>query len=110
MSIYNKIGALAYIADKLLKAIELYEIAEAAIDPAAREQAMFDAATLLAEAVAIGIPLAFLDKFVTKTGLDRVFDSLSKNTSFQQYLRDPPKGVSIALHLEKPCHVAHALN
>ena len=21
-----------------------------------------------------------------------------------------PKGVSIALHLEKPCHVAHALN
>ena len=28
----------------------------------------------------------------------------------EHQLHASPKGVSIALHLEKPCHVAHALN
>ena len=35
----------------------------------------------------VGIPLWFLDKALTKTGLDRVFDSLKENKSFQEYLK-----------------------
>ena len=35
----------------------------------------------------MGIPLWFLDKALTKTGLDRVFDSLKENKSFQEYLK-----------------------
>ena len=88
MSAYNKLGVIAYVADKLKTAVELYEVAQLASDPATKDQAMYDMATKLAEAVAIGIPLALLDKLITKTGLDRVFDSMSKNVTFQQYLKD----------------------
>jgi len=38
------------------------------------------------ELLGIGIPLWFADKFFTKTGLDRVFDSLKKNVSYEEYL------------------------
>ena len=88
MSALQKSGTLVWIADKLKQVEEAAEIAQNAADPATREQAAYDAATKLAEAVGIGIPLWFLDKALTKTGLDRVFDSLKKNKSFEEYLKD----------------------
>ncbi|MFN3716744.1 MAG: hypothetical protein ACK4R8_08485, partial [Thiobacillus sp.] len=88
MSALQKAGVLAWITDKLKQVTEAAEIAQNAADPAKREQAAYDAATKLAEAVGIGIPLWFLDKALTKTGLDRVFDSLKKNKSFEEYLKD----------------------
>ena len=88
MSALQKSGTLVWIADKLKQVAEAAEIAQNAADPATREQAAYDAATKLAEAVGIGIPLWFLDKALTKTGLDRVFDSLKKNKSFEEYLKD----------------------
>ena len=88
MSALQRIGALAWVAEKLKQVADAGEIAVNATDPATREQAAFDAATKLAEAVGIGIPLWFLDKAISKTGLERVFDSLKKNKSFEEYLRD----------------------
>ena len=88
MSALQRAGSLAWVADKLKQVAEAGEIALNATDPAKREQAAYDAATKLAEAAGIGIPLWFLDKALTKTGLDRVFDSLRKNKSFEEYLKD----------------------
>jgi hypothetical protein len=82
----QKLGGLAWIADKLKQVYEAADLAQNALDPATREQAAYDAATKLAEAVGIGIPLFFLDKALTKTKLDRVFDSLKKNKAFEEYL------------------------
>ncbi|MFN7864249.1 MAG: hypothetical protein ACK5N7_13245, partial [Curvibacter sp.] len=88
MSALQRAGDLAWVADKLKQVVEAGEIALNATDPATREQAAYDAATKLAEAAGIGIPLWFLDKALTKVGLDRVFDSLKKNKSFEEYLKD----------------------
>lgn len=71
-------GALAWIIDKLNEVVDAGEIALNATDPNTREQAAYDAATKLAEAAGIGIPLWFVDQAMTKTGLDRIFDSLKK--------------------------------
>lgn len=81
-------GALAWIIDKLNEVVDAGEIALNATDPNTREQAAYDAATKLAEAAGIGIPLWFVDQAMTKTGLDRIFDSLKKNKSFEAYLKD----------------------
>lgn len=88
MTVFQKLGTLAWIADKLQQVVDATKIAMNAADPATREQAEYDAATKLAETIGIGIPLWFLDKALTKTGLDRVFDVLKKNESFQKYLKD----------------------
>lgn len=88
MSALQKSGTLAWVAIKLKEVADAAEIVQNATDPNTREQAAYDAATKLAEAVGIGIPLWFLDKALTKTGLDRVFDSLRKDKSFQDYLKD----------------------
>ncbi len=88
MSFYQKMGSLAWVAEKLDGVVDAAEIMQTAVDPATRDQAAFDAATKLAEAVGIGIPLYFLDEALTKTGLDRVFDSLKKDKAFEQYLKD----------------------
>ncbi len=88
MSTLQKIGSLLWLADKLKQVTEAAEIAQNATDPMTREQAALDAATKLAEAVGIGIPLWFIDQVLTKTGLDRVFDTLKKNKSFEAYLED----------------------
>lgn len=88
MSAFQRIGALAWVTDKLNQVADAGEIALNATDAATREQAAFDAATKLAEVAAIGIPLWFLDRALTKTGLDRVFDSLKKNKSFEEYLKN----------------------
>ena len=85
---YQKLGAAAYYADKINNIVSYGEIALNASDPATREQAMWDTANELAKLAGIGIPLWFLDKALAKTGLDRVFDSLRKQESFQKYLRD----------------------
>ena len=39
-----------------------------------------------------------------------IFGKLDIIASAEGRLVPAPKGVSLALHLEKPCHVAHALN
>ncbi len=88
MSVLQKAGSVVWIIDKIKQVVEAAEIVQNATDPAKREQAAYDAATKLAEAVGIGIPLWFIDKAVTKTGLDRVFDSLRKNKAFEEYLKD----------------------
>lgn len=88
MSVLQRAGALAWTANKLQKAAAAGEIAMNATDPATREQAAYDAATHIAEAVGVGIPLWFTNNALTATGLDRVFDSLKTNKSFEQYLKE----------------------
>lgn len=88
MGTMQKLGNLAWIAEKFKQVADAGEIALNAQDPATREQAYYDAATKLAELAGIGIPLWFLNEALTKTGLDRVFDSLRKNESFDKYLAD----------------------
>ena len=88
MSALQRAGSLAWVADKLKQVAEAGEIALNATGPAKREQAAYDAATKLAEAAGIDIHPWFLDKALTKTGLDWVFDSLRKNKSFEEYLKD----------------------
>ena len=108
MSASQKAGALAWVAKKLKEVADAAEIVQKSTDPNTREQAAYDAATKLAEAVGIGIPLWFLDKALTKTGLDRVFDSLRKDKSFQ----NGRKGVSVnnsmltCLHASTSAHSA----
>lgn len=76
---YQKIGLFAYYADKINSIVTYGDIALRTTDPDTREQALWDAANELAKLAGIGIPLWFLDKALTKTGLDRVFDSKSRN-------------------------------
>ncbi|WP_343030473.1 calcium-binding protein [Pseudomonas aeruginosa] len=96
---YQKIGLFAYYADKINSIVTYGDIALRTTDPDTREQALWDAANELAKLAGIGIPLWFLDKALTKTGLDRVFDSLKKQESFQKYLMDKAATQSVYNYL-----------
>ena len=83
----EKLGVLADAYDRIKEAYEWATIAADTSYPDRREEALLNAATKIAEVAAIDIPLWYIDKAFTKTGLDRVFDSLKKNQSFQDYLK-----------------------
>ena len=88
MSVLYKAASITLVVEKLKQAKESGEIAIEALDPATRDKAALDAATKIAEAVGLGIPVWFIDQAIGKTGLDRVFDSLRKNKTFEKYLKD----------------------
>jgi len=88
MSAYNKAGAAAYFAYKAYEIKQAYDLYQQVKDTPQSTDAMLSLATKIAETVGIGIPVSFADKILTKTGLDRVFDSLRKDKTFEQYLKD----------------------
>jgi Ca2+-binding RTX toxin-like protein len=88
MSIYNKAGSIAYITYKAYEVKQAYDAYQAVKDSPTATDAAFTLATKIAEFVGLGIPVWYANNLLTKTGLDRVFDSLKKDQPFDQYLKD----------------------
>ncbi|MBU0483513.1 MAG: hypothetical protein KKB30_03240 [Proteobacteria bacterium] len=84
MSLYQRIGQLAWYANKANEINDAYDMYQATKS----NDALLEVAAKVGELAAIGIPLWYADKFLTKTGLARVFDSLKKHQTFEDYLRN----------------------
>ncbi len=88
MTAYNNAGAAAYYAYKAYEIKQAYDFYQQVKDTPQATDAMLTLTTKIAETVGIGIPVWFADKIFTKTGLDRVFDSLRRDKTYEQYLKD----------------------
>jgi Ca2+-binding RTX toxin-like protein len=88
MTVYSKGGAISYFAFKAYEIKQAYEVYQQVKQTPLASDAIFTLATKIAEAVGVGIPVWFADKIFTATGLDRVFDGLKNDKSFEEFLKD----------------------